>query len=78
MKKDGFIKTEDWKKFNFYVIPAELYDHPNLSWPTIEKYYDRFYREFYFRPSYIAKRFFKGIRTGSLFEDLLILVTTRW
>ena len=78
LKKGGYIKTEDWKKFNFYVIPSELYDHPNLSWNTIEKYYNRFYREFYFRPSFIAKRFIKGIRTGTIFDDFLTLVETKW
>lgn len=77
-QKKGYIKTKDWDKFCFYTAPKEVYDHPNLSWDLIQDYYDKFYREFYFRPSFIIKRFLSSIRRGTLIDDMKILVGTRW
>ncbi|MDD5676305.1 MAG: radical SAM protein, partial [Chitinivibrionales bacterium] len=67
----GRIKTKDWSKYNLYLPANNIYEHPNLSWETVQKYYDRFYRRFYFRWSYFVKTFFRGIRTGHLLNYLL-------
>lgn len=65
-EKEGRIKTKDWAKYNFHHT-SEIYDHENLDWATIQKYYMLFYRKFYFRPGYIARMLIKGVRTGNIF-----------
>ena len=77
-KSRNLIKTMQWEKFNYYVIPKEIYDHPNLSWDVIDKYYNKFYKEFYFRPGFILKRFIKGIKSGTIFNDIYVLLRTKW
>ena len=65
-EKEGRIKTKDWAKYNFHHT-SEIYDHENLDWETIQRYYQLFYRKFYFRPGYIARMLMKGARTGNIF-----------
>ncbi len=78
-KEKGLLKENvDWSNFNYYTPPSELYTHPNLDWPTIEKYYKKFYKEFYFRPSYMAKRLIAGIRQGTLIDDIKAVRSTKW
>ncbi|MBS3139317.1 radical SAM protein [Candidatus Woesearchaeota archaeon] len=71
MEAKGQIKTKDWSKYNFHTA-SRVYEHENLSWETLERYYDLFYREFYFRPSYVVQRLGKGIASGRIFLDSLI------
>ena len=54
-KKQGLILSEDWTKYNFHTA-SKVYSHQNLDWQTLEKYYDLFYKRFYFRPSYIDRK----------------------
>jgi radical SAM superfamily enzyme YgiQ (UPF0313 family) len=75
MNRAGLIKTNDWTKYNFHTA-SRVYQHENLDWPILEKYYSRFYREFYFRPSYIAKRIMKGMLNGRLFLDIYYFIRT--
>ncbi|MBI4162344.1 MAG: radical SAM protein [Candidatus Aenigmarchaeota archaeon] len=78
-KEKGLLKKDvDWSTFNYYTPPSELYTHPNLDWATIEKYYKKFYREFYFRPGYMAKRLVAGIKNGTLIDDIKAAKTTKW
>ena len=74
-EKEGRIKTKDWAKYNFHHT-SDIYDHENLDWNTIQKYYSLFYRKFYFRPGYIWNRFVKGIRTGNIFYDIYYFFRT--
>lgn len=78
LKEKGYMKTQNWEKFNFYTLPKEIYDHPTLDWETINSYNDKFYREFYFRPGFIAKRLFRDIKNGLLLEDIKAFLQTRW
>jgi anaerobic magnesium-protoporphyrin IX monomethyl ester cyclase len=76
--RKGYIKTTDWDKFSFYIAPTKIYDHPQLSWKKIMKYYNKFYREFYFRPTFILKRIIFSIRNGTLLDDIKVFLGTKW
>ena len=78
LEAKGLIKTKDWSKYNFYVPANELYSHPTVDWHTVEKYFNSFYREFYFRPSFITKRFFKSLARGQLISDIRHFLRTPW
>ena len=68
-EQKGLLKTKDWSKYNFHE-PSHVYNHPTLSWPILEKYYDRFHKKFYFRPSYMLKTFIKSVKKKQLFDNL--------
>jgi len=68
-KKQGLIKTYDWDVYDFHN-GRNIYDHPNLSWDLLEKYYELFHRRFYFRLSYIFRKLYKGLLTGRVFTDI--------
>ena len=68
-EKQGIIKTRDWSKYNFHSA-SKVYDHPNLSWDVLEKYYHKAYREFYFRPGYLAKRLVNDIKNKRLLIEI--------
>jgi len=76
--KRGYIKTKDWDKFSFHTAPVDIYDHPNLSWKTIMGYYNKFYHEFYFRPSFICKRTKNSIKNRTILDDIKIFLGTKW
>ncbi len=75
LEKQGLIKTKDWSMYNFHNT-TEVYNHPNLSWSTIQRYYDLFYRKFYFRPKYIVRRIAKGLMNGNIFYDAFYFIKT--
>jgi radical SAM superfamily enzyme YgiQ (UPF0313 family) len=74
----GLIKTKDWSKFNFYSPYYELYEHPTLTREGINKYYKKAYRSFYFSPSYLMRRFLRGIKEGILLRDIRLFFQTDW
>ncbi|PIN77167.1 hypothetical protein COV15_02910 [Candidatus Woesearchaeota archaeon CG10_big_fil_rev_8_21_14_0_10_34_12] len=74
-EKKGLLKTKDWTKYNFHQA-SHVYQHPNLSWEVLEKYYDKFHKKFYFRPSYIFKRFLRSIKKHELFDDMKMAFNT--
>lgn len=67
--KGGFIKSYNWEDYIFHPETGVVYEHPNLQFLVIQKYYEKFYRELYFNFHYIWKRIKKGIRTGGIFLD---------
>jgi len=69
MEKSGIIKTRDWSKYNFHSA-SKVYDHPNLSWDVLEKYYHKAYRTFYFRPGYMVKRLLNDIKNRRLLIEI--------
>ncbi len=75
MDNRGLIKTKNWSRYNFHT-PSKVYDHENLSWSVMEKYYASFYRQFYFRPRYIIKRVFKRFLNGKIFFDVYYFIRT--
>ncbi|MBZ0252237.1 MAG: hypothetical protein K8I02_02760, partial [Candidatus Methylomirabilis sp.] len=75
---EGRIKTKDWTKYNLYHPAREIYDHPTCDWDTIERYFKKFYREFYFRPSYVGRRLLSDIRRGTVMADVKMALKTKW
>ncbi|MEK6893427.1 MAG: radical SAM protein [Nanoarchaeota archaeon] len=74
-EKQGLLKTKDWSRYNFHTA-SRVYDHPNLDWETLERYYDKFHKTFYFRPSYILKRLSRSVKKGEIFDDIKMAFTT--
>lgn len=78
LDKKNLIKTRDWEKFKFYSSPSTIYDHENLSWQTIERYYKKFYREVYLNSNFILKRLKKGIKEKTFLSDIKIALNMNW
>ncbi|MFC1674276.1 B12-binding domain-containing radical SAM protein [Candidatus Omnitrophota bacterium] len=78
LDRKGFIKTKEWSKYNTYVPAREVYTHPTVDWNTVDKYFNRFYREFYLRPSFITKRFFRSLMRGQILSDIKYFLQTPW
>ncbi|MFH1541428.1 MAG: radical SAM protein [Elusimicrobiota bacterium] len=74
----GKIKEKEWSKYNFYFPARGLYDHPTLDWDIVDIYYKKFYREFYFRPRFILKRFFRSLISGQLINDIKSFIQVKW
>ena len=55
-KEHGYLKTEDWSKYDFYTCVMEL---PTVSSKDIERYYKIAYKRFFLRPTYLMKRLLK-------------------
>lgn len=75
--RDGRIKSKNWDAYNFHST-TDVWEHENLSWDTIRKYYGMFHRKFYFRPSYIWNRFWRDIRMGYLWDDIKAVLSNNW
>lgn len=78
LEKTNLIKTYDWEKFKFYSIPSTIYDHQTLSWPTIEKYYKKFYRKIFLNPKFIFKRIKNSIKNKTLIDDIKMALSIKW
>lgn len=76
-KSEGRILSTDWDMYNFHCT-SEVWRHENLDWETVERYYTLFHRRFYFRASYIWKRFWRDIRMGQLFADAHAVLSNKW
>jgi anaerobic magnesium-protoporphyrin IX monomethyl ester cyclase len=55
-KENGYLKTEDWSKYDFATAVMEL---PTVSGATVEKYYAAAHKAFYGRPLFMLKRLLK-------------------
>ncbi len=78
LERKGRIKTHDWAKYNLYLPAKEIYDHPLEDWETIEKYYSRFYRKFFFRVSYILKTLIRVLKKRKLCTYIKYFLETDW
>lgn len=74
---EGRIKSRNWDSYNFHST-TDVWEHENLSWDVIRKYYGLFHRKFYFRPSYIWNRFWRDIRMGYLWDDIKAVLSNNW
>lgn len=71
LHRAGKIKSYDWDIFTVYNNAFQIYEHPNLSWELINKYFRKAHIEAYFQnPGYIWRRFVKGVKTGEFFWDV--------
>ena len=64
-KKNNYLLTENWSEYDLSKPIMEL---PNLSKEKIQEYYRIAYKKFYFRPSYLIRKFF-DIRS---FDDIKV------
>ena len=78
LDKEKQIKTYDWEMFKFYTLPSTIYNHKNLSWKTINKYYNKFYRKVYLNPRFILNRLKSSVRNKTLFEDIKTALSINW
>jgi len=78
LNQKNLIKATDWEDFKFYSSHSKIYKHENLSWRTIEKYSQKFYREVYLRPSFIFKRIKKIIKNKTIAEDIKTFFFIKW
>ena len=78
LKSENRIRSENWAKYSCHQTEEPLFEHPNVSWPTISKYYKQAFREFYLRPSYIARRFLRSLKRGDLIYDFCYFIKSRW
>jgi len=76
--KKGYIISKNWKDYIFH-LPQKVYNHPNLDWNTINKYYNLFYRKVMLNPRFLFSRLVRGIKKGELFIDVYyFLKTLKW
>ena len=69
LKSKKLLGDFDWDKYNVYK-PKQMYKHPNLSWETIEKYYNAAYHKMILtNPSFYYRRLRHGLKTGEFFYD---------
>lgn len=78
LKSEGRIRSDNWSKYICHQIEEPIFDHPNLSWDIIGKYYKKSFREFYLRPGYILRRFFRSLKKGDLLYDIQYLFGSKW
>jgi anaerobic magnesium-protoporphyrin IX monomethyl ester cyclase len=70
LRRTGHIRSYDWDLYNVYNT-RPIFDHPTLSWDTIEHYYQKAYRDAFLKnPRFIARRFVRGITTGEFLWDV--------
>jgi len=77
--RQNLIKSKNWSDYLQHNIDmSHIFNHPNLSWDTIAKYYKKAFREVYFRPNYIYRRFKKSLKEHTLIQDMKTVATTSW
>lgn len=76
-ERKGYLKSKQWDLYNQHD-PALVYDHPNLSWDKIFKYYNLFYRRYYLRPAFIWRRFKKDAFSSNLLYDARDFLRVKW
>lgn len=76
--RDGYIISKNWPDYIFH-LPQKVYNHPNLDWKTINKYYNLFYRKTILNPEYMFRRALRDVKTGELLTDLYYLLKSlKW
>jgi len=78
LERQGRIKAKDWSEFNLYVPVSTVYNHPTLDWETVDRYFSLFYRQFYFNPRYLIRRFVCAIKNRTLLTDIKTALKTKW
>lgn len=72
---DGRVRTLDWDRYNVYQNAEEIYEHPTIEWPVIQRYLKKFYKEAYFQnPAYMWRRFWYMIKNHEIFWTVFYTV----
>lgn len=71
LRREGRIKTLDWDNYTVYNKAENIYEHPNLEWEVIKRYFKKFYAEAYFKnPAYMWRRFCFMIKNNEIFWNI--------
>lgn len=68
----------DYKNYNVYKTPRDVYRHPTLSWDEIERHQKQFTRTFYLDPKYILRKLKSDIRHGGLVDTIRAALSVKW
>lgn len=69
-ERRGLILSKKWDDYNIHKAIG-VYKHPNgLTPEVIDKYYWKFYREFYFNPRWVWWKGLKSLRDGTWVRNL--------
>jgi anaerobic magnesium-protoporphyrin IX monomethyl ester cyclase len=71
----GIIKNFNWEEFVFHA-PAKVYQHPNLKYETVFRYYNKFYSQLMLNPRFLFQRLIRDIKTGDLPWDIYYFAKT--
>jgi len=72
LHRKGRIKCYDWDYYTVYNDVRALYDHPQLSWETVNRYYRKSHIETYLmNPAYILRRLRSHLLSLELFWDVI-------
>jgi anaerobic magnesium-protoporphyrin IX monomethyl ester cyclase len=63
------IKDQEQTDFSIHRSGGRFYTHPDFSWAELEDHTRRAYRTFYGRPTYVAKRLARSLRSGQFVRD---------
>lgn len=77
LKARGLLDGYDLSKYNQHT-QTPMFKHPTTDWETIQKYYNKFYRSYYLRPGYIARRLIHDAATGNLRASLSAFFRVNW
>lgn len=70
LRRNGQIKSYDWDLYTVYNDAQQIYEHPNMSWDVIRKYFEKSHREVYLQnPGYIMRRLLKSLRNLEIVWD---------
>ncbi len=71
LRREGRVKTLDWDNYTVYNRAEDIYEHPSLKWDTIGAYFQKFYKEAYFKnPAYMARRFIFMLKNHEIFWNV--------
>jgi anaerobic magnesium-protoporphyrin IX monomethyl ester cyclase len=71
LRREGRIKTFDWDNYTVYNKAENIYEHPNLDWDVIKRFFKKFYAEAYFKnPAYMWRRFWFMIKNHEIFWNV--------
>lgn len=71
LHQSGHIKSYDWDMYTVYNDAHQIYEHPNLDWATISRYFKKSHVEAYLlNPGYILRRLVSSIRNLELVWDV--------
>lgn len=75
LHQSGHIKSYDWDMYTVYNDAHQIYEHPNLDWATISRYYKKSHIDAYLlNPGYIFRRLINSIKNLELFWDIYYFV----
>lgn len=55
--------------FSIHRPDNGLYDHPDFTWPELQRHTRAAYRTFYGRPSYVARRVMRSLQSGEILRE---------